>query len=126
MQRKPQNWWLNTLNTDMNFFGIFIGLSTLCIIGMGFGWVIRGERYFGYLWWPYVMGLGVLLVIASLFLANDWASALVGAFGASLLWGSTELKEQAVRAELGWYPFRQKKIPPPGAETIKKWPAPHL
>lgn len=29
----------------MNFFGISIGLAALCIIGMGFGWVIRGERY---------------------------------------------------------------------------------
>lgn len=110
----------------MNFFGIFIGLSTLCIIGMGFGWVIRGERIFGYLWWPYVLGLGVLLIAGSLWLASDWASALLGAFGASLVWGSTELKEQAVRAELGWYPFGEKKIGPPGAETIKKWPAPHL
>ncbi len=110
----------------MNFFGIFIGVATLFVIGLGFVWVIRGERYFGYLWWPYVMGLGFLLVAGSLFLANDWASALTGAFGASLIWGSTEFKEQAVRAELGWYPFRAKKIHPPGAEIIKKWPAPHL
>ncbi|PKN92946.1 MAG: DUF4491 domain-containing protein [Chloroflexi bacterium HGW-Chloroflexi-6] len=110
----------------MNFFGIWIGLLTCCIIGLGFVWVIRGERYFGYLWWPYVMGLGILLAAGSLFLSNDWASALLGAFGASLVWGSTELKEQAVRTELGWYPFREKKILPPGAETIKKWPAPHL
>lgn len=110
----------------MNFFGIGIGLLTCCIIGMGFGWVIRGERHLGYLWWPYVMGLGILLVAGSLLLANDWAAALLGAFGASLVWGSTEFKEQAVRAELGWYPFCERKILPPGAETIKKWPAPHL
>ncbi len=110
----------------MNCFGIFIGLAVLCIIGLGFAWVIRGERYFGYLWWPYVLGLGILLIAGSLFLANDWAAALMGAFGASLVWGATELKEQAVRAELGWYPFRAKKIHPPGAEIIKKWPAPHL
>lgn len=110
----------------MNFFGIFIGFATFFIIGLGFVWVIRGERILGYLWWPYVMGMGILLIAGSLFLANDWASALVGALGASLVWGSTEFKEQAVRAELGWFPFREKKIPPPGAETIKKWPAPHL
>lgn len=110
----------------MNFFGVLVGLATLFIIGLGFVWVIRGERFFGYLWWPYVMGAGILLIAVSVFLASDWASALVGAFGASLLWGSTELKEQAVRGELGWYPFREKKILPPGAEIIKKWPAPHL
>lgn len=110
----------------MNFFGIFIGIATFLIIGLGFVWVILGERYFGYLWWPYVMGLGILLIAGSLFLANDWASGLVGAVGGSLVWGSTEFKEQAIRAELGWFPFRARKIHPPGAENIKKWPAPHL
>ena len=110
----------------MNWFGILVGISTLCIIGMGFGWVIRGERYFGYLWWPFVMGTGVLCVGISLFVTIDYISALIGALGASLIWGSTELKEQAVRGELGWYPFRASKIRPPFAEIIRKWKAPSL
>lgn len=110
----------------MNFFGILLGLATLLIIGLGFIWVIRGEHYFGYLWWPYVMMFGIFLVGCSFFIANLWVSALLGAFGASVLWGSTELKEQAIRAELGWYPFRARKILPPFAATIKKWRAPHL
>jgi len=110
----------------MNAFGPLIGLAALLIIGLGFVWVIRGERYFGYLWWPYVLGLGLALIVASLFVRADWLSALLGALGASLAWGATELKEQAVRSELGWYPFRAKKILPPGAKTIRKWPAPHL
>lgn len=110
----------------MNFFGISLGIVTLFIIGLGFVWVIRGERYFGYLWWPYVMGLGLALIAASLFLSNDWASGVVGALGASFVWGATELKEQAVRAELGWFPFRKQKIHPPGAAVIRKWRAPHL
>jgi hypothetical protein len=110
----------------MNFFGFALGISTLFIIGLGFVWVIRGERYFGYLWWPYVLGLGILLVIVSLFVDSLWGSALLGVFGASLVWGSTELKEQAVRAEIGWYPFREKKIQPPLAKIIRKWKAPHL
>ncbi len=110
----------------MNFFGLLLGLATLFIIGLGFVWVIRGERYFGYLWWPYVMGAGALVVLGSLFVASDWGSALLGAFGASLIWGSTELKEQAIRAELGWFPFRVQKIQPPFAEVIAKWRAPHL
>jgi hypothetical protein len=110
----------------MNVFGLQVGIATLFVIGLGFVWVIRGERYFGYLWWPYVMGLGVLIIIGSLFLKNDWASALVGVFGASLIWGSTEFKEQAVRAELGWYPFHSRKIQPPLAYLIRKLKAPHL
>jgi hypothetical protein len=110
----------------MNLTGLVLGLTTLLIIGLGFIWVIRGERYFGYLWWPYVMGLGILLVIVSLFVSSLWTSALLGAFGASLIWGATELKEQAIRAEVGWYPFHARKILPPFAKIIEKWKAPHL
>jgi hypothetical protein len=110
----------------MNFFGLSLGFLTLLIIGLGFVWVIRGERYFGYLWWPYVMGSGILLMIGSLFVSNTWISALLGGFGASLVWGSTELKEQAIRAEVGWYPFHLQKILPPFARIIEKWKAPHL
>jgi hypothetical protein len=111
----------------MSLFGLGLGLATLFIIGLGFVWVIRGEYFFGYLWWPYVMGLGFALIAASLFVPGAWGSALLGAFGASLIWGATELKEQAVRAEIGWYPFNPKAKPqPPFVERIKTWPAPHL
>ena len=110
----------------MNVTGLTLGIATLLIIGLGFVWVIRGERYFGFLWWPYVMGSGVLLVIASLLVSSVWVSALLGSLGASLVWGSTELKEQAVRAEIGWYPFHAHKSLPPFAEIIEKWKAPHL
>lgn len=110
----------------MNLFGLLIGLTTFLIIGFGFVWVIRGERYFGFYWWPYVLGFGVLLVISSIFFRSDWVSALLGGFGASIIWGATELKEQAIRAELGWFPFNSTKIDPPLKETISKWKAPHL
>ena len=111
----------------MNFFGLGLGLATLLIIGLGFVWVIRGEYYFGYLWWPYVLAAGVLAVAASLFVPGQWASALLGVAGASLVWGATELKEQAVRAEIGWYPYNPRRKPrPPFAAAIRRWPAPHL
>jgi len=111
----------------MNFFGLGLGLATLLIIGLGFVWVIRGEYYLGYLWWPYVMGFGFLLIATSLFVPSVWGSALLGTLAASFIWGSTELKEQAVRAEIGWYPFNPKPKPqPPFVEHIKGWAAPHL
>ena len=110
----------------MNASGLLIGIATLIIIGFGFIWVIRGEHYLGLLWWPYFMGMGILLVAGSLFIPVIWGAALVGVFGASLIWGATEFKEQAIRAELGWYPFNGKKIKPPFAGTINKWRAPHL
>lgn len=111
----------------MNFFGLALGFASLLIIGLGFVWVIRGEYYLGYLWWPYVLGLGIVLVVASLWVPSLWGSAIVGIFGASLTWGATELKEQAIRAEIGWYPYNPDPKPePPFVEEIKKWPAPHL
>jgi hypothetical protein len=110
----------------MNFFGFWLSLATFFIIGLGFVWVIRGERYFGYLWWPYVMSVGILTILGSMFISTNWISALLGAFGASLIWGSTELKDQAVRSEIGWYPFHGRKIRPPFADVIQKWKAPSL
>lgn len=110
----------------MNFFGILAGLAVLVFIGLGFVWVIRGERYLGRLWWPYLLGAGILLIAGGLLAGSDWAAALLGGLGASLAWGATELKEQAVRSELGWYPFRGNKIPPPFARVIQKWRGPHL
>ena len=111
----------------MNFFGLGLGFVTLLIIGLGFVWVIRGEYYLGYLWWPYVIGLGAALIAASLLVPSTWVSALLGVVGASLVWGATELKEQAVRAEIGWYSFNPRPKPrPPFVDQIRKWPAPHL
>ena len=110
----------------MNWSGFLLGIITLFIVGLGFVWVIRGERYFGYLWWPYTMSFGIMLIVGSLFVQNNWACALLGIAGASLAWGSTELKEQAIRTELGWYPFNGEKLAPPLKKYIKKWPAPHL
>jgi hypothetical protein len=111
----------------MNLFGLILGIAALFIIGLGFLWVIRAEYHLGFLWWPYFMGFGFLLLMASLFVSSLWGSAILGIFGASIIWGATELKEQAVRTELGWYPFNLKpKLNPPFVEVIKKWPAPHL
>jgi hypothetical protein len=110
----------------MNWSGILLGVATLLIMGLGFFWVIRGERYFGLAWWPYLLTAGLLIIFCSMFIVSEWGSALMGIFGASITWGSTELKEQTLRAELGWYPYRRDKIEPPFADAIRKWPPPHL
>ncbi|MBM3146165.1 MAG: DUF4491 family protein [Chloroflexi bacterium] len=110
----------------MNTFGFLTGLLTLLIIGLGFPLVIQTERRLGHLWWPYMMGVGVLIICASLFLTSDWLSVIVGVAGATFVWGSTELKDQAARAALGWFPSRAGKIQPPFAKIIKTWRPPHL
>ncbi len=110
----------------MNYFGIITGIITLLIIGLGFPIVIQGERRLGYLWWPYMLSAGVSLIGISLVIYNDWLSVIIGVLGATFVWGSTELKEQAVRTELGWFPFNANKVKLPFADVIKKWKAPHL
>ena len=110
----------------MNYFGLLTGIATLFIIGLGFPLVIHGERRFGVLWWPFMMSIGIVLVLVSLVIHIDWLSVLVGVLGATFVWGSTELKEQAVRAELGWYSSNPNKRKPPFENIIKKWKAPHL
>ena len=110
----------------MMYFGVLVGIVTLFIIGLGFPLVIQGERHFSYLCWPYMMGIGFVIIIASVFISLNWLSGIVGILGATFVWGSTELKEQAVRAEIGWYPYNDHKILPPFAKMIEKWKAPHL
>lgn len=110
----------------MNYFGLLTAIPTLLIMGLGYPLVILSERRLGYLWWPYMLGLGILIITASLFIANGWLSIMVGVLGATFVWGSTELKAQAGRAELGWFPRNAKKIQPPFANIIKNWPAPRL
>ena len=110
----------------MNYFGILMSIAACFTIGLGFPLVIRGERFFGYLWWPYMLGVGIVLIVISLFIQADWLSVVIGVLGATFTWGSTELKEQAVRAELGWYPQNPDKFRPPFETMIRKWKAPHL
>jgi uncharacterized protein DUF4491 len=110
----------------MNYFGLLTGVATLLIIGLGFPLVILGERLLGYHWWPYMMATGLLLVGLSLLMRADWLSVLIAVAGATFVWGSTELKEQAVRAQLGWFPFNPHKIHAPFESIIEKWKAPHL
>jgi hypothetical protein len=111
----------------MMFAGITLGLFTLVMIGFGFVWVIGMEYHLGYLWWPYPLAIGILIIIGSLFVSNAGWSALLGIAGGVFIWGSTELRDQAVRAELGWFKFNHKPRPnPPGVRWIKRIKAPHL
>lgn len=110
----------------MMWQGLALGFFSFGIIGFGFYWVIRMERYLGYFWWPYPLTAGILAVIGSLFIGDAGLAALLGITGGSFIWGATELKEQAVRAELGWFRYNPNKIDPPGAKWIKKIKAPHL
>jgi hypothetical protein len=111
----------------MSWIGPLLGVFTLAAIGLGFAWVIRVEYRLGWQWWPYFMGAGIAMLVVSLFMPTFLASAVVGIVGASLVWGSTELPEQAERARKGW--FKQNTGPkprPPFADRIERGPKPKL
>lgn len=111
----------------MMFEGISLGFFALMMIGFGFVWVIGVEYHLGHLWWPYPLALGILAIIGSLFIANAGWSALLGIAGGVFIWGSTELRDQAVRAELGWFKFNPNPKPnPPGVHWIRRIKPPHL
>ena len=110
----------------MSVFGLLIGFLTLLIIGLGFPLVILSERHLGYICWPYMMGAGVIILLSSLLFSSDWLSAIFGVIGATFVWGSTELKEQSLRVEAGWFPQHPNKIRLPFETIIAKWKAPRL
>ena len=111
----------------MNPAGAILGLAALAIIGLGFVWVIRGERRLGWTWWPWFMLAGIVIVVISIFVPWTWLSALLGIFGASLVWGATEFRGQALRAARGWYPTPEGgKRRPPLETLIRKIRAPGL
>jgi hypothetical protein len=94
----------------MNVSGIIYGFTTLCLIGLGFLWVIRLEYYLGARIWKGVLALGILLCLVSLWVPWFWASALLGIFGGSVIWGATELPEQEKRVQMGLFPANPKRM----------------
>lgn len=93
----------------MNPTGVLLGLFMLAVIGCGFFWVIQLEYHFGARVWKAVLAVGILLCLASLFLPSFTASALLGIFGGSLIWGATELPGQAERVRRGLFPANPKR-----------------
>jgi len=93
----------------MNLTGLGIGLLTLVVIGVGFLWVIKFEYYFGARPWKWILILGSIVSIASLFIESFWFSAIVGIIGGSIVWGATELTGQEERARRGLFPVHPKR-----------------
>ena len=93
----------------MYFTGIVIAISTFLIIGFFHPIVIKAEYYTGTrLWWVFLL-VGLMSIVAALFIENSALSAIIGVFGASALWGIGELFSQKKRVEKGWFPMNPKR-----------------
>ena len=93
----------------MYFTGIIIAVSTFLTIGIWHPIVIKAEYHWGTRPWAAFLLVGVVCLIAALFIANAIVSSVVGVFGASALWGIGELFSQKKRVEKGWFPMNPKR-----------------
>lgn len=98
----------------INLTGLGLGLFMLFAIGFGFFWVIRLEYALGAGIWRAVLAVGILICLGSLFIQDFWASAVVGIFGGSVVWGATELPSQAERVQKGLFSGNPKRNNRPG------------
>ena len=95
--------------SDNNLLGLAIGLSTFLIIGLFHPIVIKGEYYFGTrCWWAFALA-GIVFIAASLIVADNIISPILGVVGCSCLWIILEIFEQKGRVEKGWFPMNPKR-----------------
>lgn len=92
---------------ELNINGILMALFSYAIIGVFHPIVIKCQFYFTDKIWPIFLGLGLLLLVASVFV-GDAASILLSITGAACIWSIRELKEQTERVEKGWFPKNPK------------------
>jgi len=94
----------------MNFSGLGLGLFMLFAIGFGFFWVIKLEYILGAGAWRWVLVVGLLICLGSLFLPSFTGSALLGIVGGSVVWGATELPGQEQRVRRGLFPANPRRV----------------
>ncbi|MFO8072375.1 MAG: DUF4491 family protein [Polyangia bacterium] len=90
---------------EPNWSGLIYGAIAFLAIGVGYPWVIKVEYHFGARAWRPVLALGALLLIGSVLVPGFTASAVVGIFGGSVIWGAQEVVEQEQRVLDGQYPI---------------------
>ena len=93
----------------MNFTGIIIGLATFLCIGMFHPLVIMAEYHFGRQCWPAFLLAGIAAIVASLFIANQYISIILGVIAFSCFWSILELHQQHRRVQRGWFPMNPKR-----------------
>lgn len=93
----------------MNYTGILVGLVTFLVIGLFHPLVIKAEYYIGKKsWWLFLL-LGVITLILSLSVGNEYASILLGVVSFSSFWSILEVFEQHKRVQKGWFPMNPKR-----------------
>ena len=97
----------------INFDGLLIGIVTFLIIGLFHPVVVKAEYYWGTKCWWIFLVLGILGVIASLFIDSVFVSAICGVFAFSSFWTMEE------RVQKGWFPRNPKRKYPWDDSEVK-------
>lgn len=93
----------------MNYYGLITAIVTFLIIGIFHPIVIKAEYHFGTrCWWAFLLA-GLLFIAASLVIASQMASIVLGVVGCSCLWSILEVFEQRQRVLKGWFPMNPKR-----------------
>ena len=95
----------------INFDGLLIGIVTFLIIGLFHPVVVKAEYYWGTKCWWIFLVLGILGVIASLFIDS--------VFAFSSFWTIKEIFEQEERVQKGWFPRNPKRKYPWDDSEVK-------
>jgi hypothetical protein len=93
----------------IHFWGLVVGLATLCIIGVFHPIVIKFEFYLGKKRWPLFLILGGAFLAVSVIVADHTVSALMGILGFTCFWSIRELFEQEKRVEEGRFPGNPRR-----------------
>lgn len=87
-----------------NLAGLLIGVCTFLIIGFFHPVVVKCEYYFGTrCWWVFLL-LGIVGIIAAVWIEDVFFSSLLGVFSFSSFWTIKEIFEQKERVKKGWFP----------------------
>ena len=84
--------------------GLIIGIATFLIIGLFHPLVVKAEYYWGTnSRWAF-FALGIIGIIASIWVNNLLVSALCGVTAFSSFWSIREITQQQERVHQGWFP----------------------
>jgi len=89
--------------------GLVIGLCSFLIIGVCHPIVIKGEYYLGQRLQWLLLGVGIVLCVASLAVSDMLLSTLLGVGAFSCFWGIKETRDQQERVRKGWFPRNPRR-----------------
>lgn len=90
--------------------GLIIGVVTFLIIGLFHPLVIKCEYHFGTSCWWWFLILGIMGIIASLWVNDVVVASAFGVFAFSSFWTIKEIFEQRKRVLRGWFPKNPNRL----------------